>query len=131
MSLIDCEINGILTWSANCLTVTGTVTNQGPMLVITDKKFYIPVVILSTQDNAKLLRQLKYGFKWTINWNEYWSKIMLRLLIDPSFQVVNRFFVLSYESIDHRTNYKWCILPTVEIKDYNVMIHRKTFLISQ
>ena len=127
MSLIDCEINGILTWSANCLTVTGTVTNQGPMLVITDKKFYIPVVILSTQDNAKLLRQLKYGFKWTINWNEYWSKIMLRLLIDPSFQVVNRFFVLSYESIDHRTNYKWCILPTVEIKDYNVMIHRKNF----
>ena len=127
MSLIDCEINGILTWSANCLKVTGTVTNQGPMLVITDKKFYIPVVILSTQDNAKLLRQLKYGFKWTINWNEYWSKIMLRLLIDPSFQVVNRFFVLSYESIDHRTNYKWCILPTVEIKDYNVMIHRKNF----
>ena len=127
MSLIDCEINGILTWSANCLTVTGTVTNQGPMLVITDKKFYIPVVILSTQDNAKLLRQLKYGFKWKINWNEYWSKIMLRLLIDPSFQVVNRFFVLSYESIDHRTNYKWCILPTVEIKDYNVMIHRKNF----
>ena len=89
--------------------------------------YYIPVVILSTQDNAKLLRQLKYGFKWTINWNEYWSKIMLRLLIDPSFQVVNRFFVLSYESIDHRTNYKWCILPTVEIKDYNVMIHRKNF----
>ena len=127
MSLIDCEINGILTWSANCLTVTGTATNQGPMLVITDKKFYIPVVILSTQDNAKLLRQLKYGFKWTINWNEYWSKIMLRLLIDPSFQVVNRFFVLSYESIDHRTNYKWCILPTVEIKDCNVMIHRKNF----
>ena len=63
MSLIDCEINGILTWSANCLTVTGTVTNQGPMLVITDKNFYIPVVILSTQDNAKLLRQLKSGFK--------------------------------------------------------------------
>ena len=127
MSLIDCEINGILTWSANCLTVTGTVTNQGPMLVITDKNFYIPVVILSTQDNAKLLRQLKSGFKWTINWNEYWSKIMLRLLIDPSFQGVNRLFVLSYESIDHRTNYKWCILPTVEIKDYNVMIHTKNF----
>ena len=55
MSLIDCEINGILTWSANCLRVTGTVTNQRPMLAITDKKNYIPVVILSTEDNAKLL----------------------------------------------------------------------------
>ena len=52
---------------------------------------------------------------------------MLRLLIDPSFQGVNRLFVLSYESIDHRTNYKRYILPTVEIKDYNIMIHRKNF----
>ena len=78
MSLIDCEINGILTWSANCLRVTGTVTNQGPMLAITDKKFYIPVVILSTQDNAKLLWQLKYVSKRTINWDEYWSKIRMQ-----------------------------------------------------
>ena len=32
---------------------------------------YIPVATLSTQDNAKLLQQLKSGFKRTINWNKF------------------------------------------------------------
>ena len=32
---------------------------------------YVPVVALSTQDNVKLLDQLKSGFKITINWNKY------------------------------------------------------------
>ena len=30
---------------------------------------------LSTQDNVKLLKQLEPGFKRTINWNKYQSKI--------------------------------------------------------
>ena len=34
---------------------------------ITETKLYVPVVTLSTQDNAKLLQQLKYGFKRTID----------------------------------------------------------------
>ena len=32
---------------------------------------YVPVATLSTQDNAKLLQQLKSGFKRTINWNKF------------------------------------------------------------
>ena len=40
---------------------------------ITDTKLYIPVITLSTQDNAKLLQQLKSGFKETFNWNNYQS----------------------------------------------------------
>ena len=43
-------------------------------------------------------------------------------MIDPSFQGVNRFFVLSYQDIRQRTSYKRYFFPTVEIKDYNVMI---------
>ena len=31
---------------------------------------YVPNVTLSTQDNAKLLQQLKLGFKRAINWNK-------------------------------------------------------------
>ena len=31
------------------------------------------LLILSTQDNAKLLQQLKSGFKRIINWNKYES----------------------------------------------------------
>ena len=48
--------------------------NQVPIFIITDTKLYVPVVTSSTQDNAKLLEQLKSGFKKTINWNKYQSK---------------------------------------------------------
>ena len=98
----------------------------------TCKTFYVLVVALSTQDNAKLLQQLKLGFKRTINWNKYKSKPeSLRLnqylnhLTEPSFQEVNRPFVLSLEKDAQRTSNKIYFLPNVEIKDYNVMIHGK------
>ena len=38
---------------------------------ITDTKLYVPVVALSTRDNAKLLQQLKLGFERTIDWDKY------------------------------------------------------------
>ena len=63
MPLINCEINLILTWSANCVIVSTNVANQNETFAITDTKLYVPAVTLSTQDNAKLLRQLKSGFK--------------------------------------------------------------------
>ena len=47
------------------------VADQGPKYLITDTKLYVPVVTLSSQDYAKLLEQLKSGFKRTINWNIY------------------------------------------------------------
>ena len=42
---------------------------------ITETKLYVPVVTLSTQDNAKLLQQLKSGFKRTISSNKYESSV--------------------------------------------------------
>ena len=49
-------------------------------------------------------------------------------MIFPNFQGANRVFVLSYEDIAHQASYKMHFLPTVEIKDYNVMIDgRKCF----
>ena len=72
---------------------------------ITKTKLYVPVVTLSTQNNAKLLQQLKSGFKRTINWNKYESNIKtfaqnryLNHLINPIFQGVKRIFVLSFEN---------------------------------
>ena len=67
MPLINCEINPFLTWFATCFIVAQTADNQEPTLAITDTKLSVPVVILSTQDNAKLLQQLKNFFKRTIN----------------------------------------------------------------
>ena len=48
-------------------------------VAIKDTKLYVPVVILSTQDNAKLLHQLKSGFKRKINWNKYQLKVTVQV----------------------------------------------------
>ena len=44
---------------------------------VADIKLYVLVVILSAQDNAKLLEQCKSGFKRTIDWNKYQSKVLI------------------------------------------------------
>ena len=48
--------------------------DQDTTFSIIDTKLYVPVVTLSTKDNSKLLEQLKYGFKRTINLNKDKSK---------------------------------------------------------
>ena len=58
----------------NCVIIYTDVANQIPTFTITETNLYVPVVTLSTQDNAKLLPQLKSGFKRTISWNKYLSK---------------------------------------------------------
>ena len=108
MPLINCEINLILAWSKNWVIASNTAANQNTTFAIADTKLYIPT--LSTQNNGKLLQHLKSGFKKTINWNKYQSKVTMQapylyldFLIDPSFQGVNRLFVLSFENKDDRT----------------------------
>ena len=89
---------------------------------------------LSTQENTKFFQQLKSGFKRVVNWNKYLSKPELLAqnpnlnhLVEPSFQGVNRLFVLAFENDNHRTSDKRYYLPTVEIKDYNIMINGENF----
>ena len=74
MSLINCEINLDLSMSEKCVIVPVTLANQGATFSITDTKLYVPIVILSIQDNIKLLKQLKSDFKRRINWAKYQSK---------------------------------------------------------
>ena len=71
MSLINCEVELILTWSEGCVIIYIDVANQNPTFTKTETNIYVPVVTLSTQDNAKLLPQLKLSFKRTISWNKY------------------------------------------------------------
>ena len=128
MSVINCEINLILTRSEDCVISLATRERK---FKIADTKVY--VVTISTQDNAKLLEQLKSGFKRTINWNKYQIKVStegvnqyLDFLIDLSFQGVNRFLVLSFEKCDRKLKTGY-YLPKVGIKDYNVMTDGKNF----
>ena len=131
MPLIICEVNLILTWSSTCVITnsTGAIT-----LVITDTKLYVPVVTLLTQDNSKLLHKLKSGFKRTVNWNKYLSKPELLAqnpnlnhLVEPSFQGVNRLFVLAFENDTQRISHSGYYLLNAEIKDYNIMINGENF----
>ena len=92
------------------------------------------MIALSQQDNAKLLQQLKSGFKRVINFNKYLSQPellaqnpSLNYLVEPSFQGVNRVFILVFKNDTQRTNAKGYYLPNVEVKDYNVMINVEHF----
>ena len=89
---------------------------------------------LSTQQNTKLLQPLKSCFKRVINWNKYLSKLeslrrnaILKYLVEPSFQGINRLFVLAFECDTQRTSHSGYYLPNVEIKDYNIMINGENF----
>ena len=83
------------------------------------------------------MQQLKSGFKRTIDWNKCQSKVTIEVpnpylnyLIDPSFQRVNRIFVLSFENNTDRIVHTKQYFLTVEIKDH-VSSMDKTLLISQ
>ena len=124
MPLINCEVSRELTWSRDCVITNST--GEGKF-AITETKLYVPVVTLSTQDNAKLLQQLKSGFKRTTNWNHCESSVKifaknrnLNHLINQSFQGVNRLFDIEYHS-------QLIIFQKVEIKDYNVLIDGRNF----
>ena len=60
MPLISCEISLISTWSEDCVISSAA---GAAKFKITDTKLYVPVVTLSTQDNAKILQQLKKVLK--------------------------------------------------------------------
>ena len=63
ITLFNCEINLILTLSANCFLAFGNVANQLSMFTIPDAKLYVPVITLSTELNAKLFKRLEPGCK--------------------------------------------------------------------
>ena len=122
------------------LTTANTATFK-----ITDAKFYVPIVTLSSEDNVKLSKLLSEGFKRPIYWNEY--KVIpnktvelaavndvkyIRELLDSSCQGVKRLFVLAYNntagndqvSVD---SYKKYFLPRVKIENYNIEIDGRNF----
>ena len=79
----------------------------GATFQINNVKFYVPVFILSINDNIKLLENIKQPIKRTISWNKYKSEITtqpkninLDYLIDPKFRNINRLFVLSFKNVN-------------------------------
>ena len=141
--LINCEITLILSLYKEYVLV-GRAFRGPPAAAInspidanfeiTDCKLYVPVVILSAENDNKLLEQLKSGFRRSIKRNKYMSQMSnqnknnnLNYLIDTTFSNVNRLFILYFENEDDRTSYYKYYLPSVEIKDYNVLIDGNEF----
>ena len=121
----------MLTWSSTYVITNST--GEGKF-EITDTKLYVPAVTLSTQDNAKLLQELKSGFKRVINWNKYLSNPDLLVqnpnlnhFVEPSFQGVNRRFLLAFENDDQRISTNGYYLPNIEIENYDNMINGENF----
>ena len=87
------------------------------------------------------MKTLKVGIRWvkrTTEWNKYKSEMSnqaitnnLSYLIDPTFNKVNRLIVLSFENEDDRTSFSKYYAPKVEIKDFNMLIDGKRFLMCQ
>ena len=113
MTLINCKTHLELSWSKDCVmcradTYNGdNANNRDITLKITSTKLCVPIVSLSTKDNVNLTKQLNEGFKISVSWNEYKSKIeskgkdknnLTRFYLDASFQGVNRLFVLAFNN---------------------------------
>ena len=108
MPLINCKVEFSLKWYENCI-----LSNAGDnaTFTITDTKLYVPIVTLSSEDNAKLSKLLREGFKRPVYWIEYKvipNKLVeiaanneekyIRELLDSSYQGVKRLFGLAYNN---------------------------------
>ena len=114
MPLINCKVELSLNCIENCiLNLNPNAVNNinEATFTITDVKLYVPIVTLSSEDNANLSKLLSEGFKRPIYWNGYKvipNKIVnianndreyhLRELLDSSYQGVKRLFVLAYNN---------------------------------
>ena len=107
---------------------------------ITDAKLYVSIVILSTEDNAKLSKLLSKGFKRPGYWNKY--KIIpnktydendyIRELFDASYQGVKRLFLLTYRDLGGANRvtadaHRRYLLPRVKIENCNMEIDGRNF----
>ena len=105
-------------------------------------KLYLPIVTLSSKDNAKLIKLFESGFNRPFYWNEYQTKIetrnldnnnLTRFSLDASFQGVRRLFVLVFDTAENgakkveRNSHTIYFLPRVNITNYNVLIDGRNF----
>ena len=109
------------------------------VVIINDKKLYVPVVTLSNEDNKDFIEQENKGFQRSIYWNEYKTKeinenadanVFKYINLDPSFQVLNRSFVKAYNRANGqptRNGQRKYYLPRIDLEKYNVIIDGRNF----
>ena len=92
------------------------------------------MVTLQAEYETKLYEELKTGITMTVTWNKYRSEVInqtatnnLNYFIEPTFNNVDRLFVLTFENEKDRSSFSKYYTPTVEIKDYNILIEQQPF----
>ena len=140
MPLINCKIKLNLTWKKECVLSTDA---GNAVFIINDTKMYVPVVTFSKEDNKDFIEQQNKGFQRSIYWNEYQTKeinenadanVFKYINLDPSFQGVNKLFVIAYNRVDgqpNRDDQRKYYLPRIDLNKYNVIIDGKIFMIIQ
>ena len=144
MPLINCKIKLNLTWKKECVLSTLNDDAANPennaVFIINDTKLNAPVVIFSKEDNKDFIEQQNKGFQRSIYWNEYKTKeltenadanVFKYINLDPSFQGVNRLFVMAYIREDNNQatrngRRKYC-LPRIDLNKYNVITDGRNF----
>ena len=139
MPLINCKIKLNLTWKKECVLSTDV---ANATFIINDTKLYVPVVTLSKEDNKDFIDQQNKGFQRSIYWNEYKIKekdentdtnnanTVRYINLDPSFQGVNRLFLIAYNRAAGqatRDGQRKYYLPRIDLNIYNVIIDGKNF----
>ena len=136
MPLINCKIKLKLTWKKECVLSPDA---DEAVFIIYDTKLYVPVVTLSKEDNKDFIEQQNKGFQRSIYWNEYKTKelnsdaddnVFKYINLDPSFQGVNRLFVMAYNRVDGqptRNGQQKYYLSRIDLKKYNVIIDGRKF----
>ena len=155
MPLINCKIHLELNWNNNCVMYGADANADGNDTETTFKikrtKLYVPIVTLSTKDNINLTKQLNKGFKRSVYWNEYKSKIeskeadknnLTGFLLYVSFQGTNRLFALAFNNTTENDNevpasntanrvqrdsHRKYFLPRVDITNYNMLSNGRNF----
>ena len=138
VTLSEAKRDTVATTERSAANVTNVVPRvhvsaTNAIFILTDTKLYIPVVTLSTEDDNNFLEQLKSGVKRTTKWNKCRSEMTNRTktnnwnyLIDPTFNKVNRLFVLSFENEEDRTSFSKHYTRKVEAKGFNVLVDGKS-----
>ena len=136
MPLINCKIKLNLTLKKECVLSTDA---GDAVFIINDTKMYVPVVTLSKEDNKDFFEQQNKGFQRSIYWNEYKTKeinenadanVFKYINLDPSFQGVNRLFVMAYNRANGqptRNGQRKYHLPRIDLEKYNVIIDGRNF----
>ena len=137
MSFINYEVEFGLSWKKDCVLMEHHSNINGVNFMITSIKRYIPVVTLSTNDNIKFLENKKQGFKTTIYWIKYRSKVKtqpknnsLDYLIDPTLRNINKKFIQLFKvgaNDPTRNSFLKYYMLLVQIKDFNALIGNKPF----